>query len=120
MSKGFHSIFTLDIYEDKKLLSKSILTVDNELNINSNIDLDITKVYRVVLSVLVDFSLLSPRGNSSIKPLQIENKIDSVIEAIKHNDYRIADSDNARCIVPVNSGSMLTAQNTIIKTFFKE
>lgn len=120
MSKGFHNIFTLDIYEDKKLLSKSILTVDNELNISSNIDLDITKVYRVVLSVLVDFSLLSSRGNSSIKPLQIENKIDSVIDAIKHNDYRIADSDNARCIIPVNSGSMLTAQNTIIKTFFKE
>lgn len=120
MSKGFNSIFTIDIYEDRKLLSKNLITVDNDLNITSTIDLNITKTYRIVLSVLVDFSLLSSRGNISIKPLNVDGKINSVIEAIKHNDYRIADSDNARCIIPVNSGSMLTAQNTIIKTFFNE
>ncbi len=120
LNKGFNSIFTLDIYEDKALMSKSKITVDSELNISAVDDLDITKLYRVVLSVMVDLSLLSPIGLNSIKPLNVNKSLPNILTALKQNDYRLADSDTDRYIIPINTGSMKTAQATIIETFLKE
>lgn len=119
MRRGFDSIFTLDIYDGNKLLDKSMITIDNMLNISSVEDLDITRVYRVVLSVVTDFTLLTPIGLNSIKPLNVDKKLDNIITSLITNDYRIADSDNPRYITPVTTGKMITAQTSTIETFFK-
>ena len=119
MRRGFDSIFTLDIYDGNKLLDKSTITIDNMLNISSVEDLDITRVYRVVLSVVTDFTLLTPIGLNSIKPLNVDKKLDNIITSLIKNDYRIADSDNPRYITPVTNGKMITAQTSTIETFFK-
>lgn len=119
MRRGFDGIFTLDIYDGNRLLDKSTITIDELLNISSVLDLDITRVYRVVLSVVTDFTLLTPTGLTSIKPLNIDKQLDSVITSLITNDYRIADTDKPRYITPIDNGSMLTAQTSTIKTFFK-
>ncbi len=119
MRIGFDGIFTLDIYDGNRLLDKSTLTIDNLLNISSVEDLDITRVYRVVLSVVTDFTMLTPVGLNSIKPLNVDKQLESIITSLITNDYRIADSDNSRYITPVTRGSMITAQVSTIETFFK-
>lgn len=119
MRIGFDGIFTLDIYDGNRLLPKNTVTIDNLLNISSIEDLDITRVYRVVLSVVTDFTMLTPRGLNSIKPLNIDKQLESIITSLITNDYRIADSDNNRYVTPLNIGSMKTAQTSTIETFFK-
>lgn len=119
MRKGFDGIFTLDIYDGNSLLDKSTITIDNLLNISSVLDLDITKVYRVVLSVVTDFTMLTPIGLASIKPLNIDKQLDTIITSLITNDFRIVDSDTPRFIIPVSNGSMLTSQVSTVKTFFK-
>lgn len=119
MRKGFDGIFTLDIYDGNRLLPKNTLTIDNLLNISSVEDLDITRVYRVVLSVVTDFTMLTPIGLTSIKPLNVDKQLTNIITSLITNDYRIADSDNNRYIIPVSNGAMLTAQVSTIETFFK-
>ena len=67
MTNTFHSMFLLELYEDNKLMSGNVLTVDNLLNVTSTIPLDITKTYRVSFVIVTDVNILSARALSVSK-----------------------------------------------------
>lgn len=120
LGRGYDSLFVLDLYKDNALVSRSNLTIDADLNISAIDDLDLSSIYRVVLSVVVDLKLLSPTGTLSIKDLDLVDKLEPIITGKYKKDYRVADSNTVNYLLPVGTSSMKTAQVSLVKTLFKE
>lgn len=58
LGKDFHSIFSLSLYRHGTLLESGGLSVDQNLDIYSNFDLDLRKTYRIRLGLVTNFSYL--------------------------------------------------------------
>lgn len=56
--KSFQSIFQLDLYCADDLVGDGSLMIDTQLNVSSTVDLDLTKVYHVRLSLVTDIAYL--------------------------------------------------------------
>lgn len=54
--KRYKSIFYLTLYENDKLIADGVINIDADLNVFANRDLDLTKTYRVVFSILTDLA----------------------------------------------------------------
>ena len=55
---NFNSIFSLTLYENKYIQSDTILSIDSNLNIIANVDLDLTKTYHVRFGLVTNIKLL--------------------------------------------------------------
>lgn len=58
LGKDYHSIFSLSLYRHGTLLETGSLSVDSQLNIISNYDLNLRKTYRVRLGLVTNFAYL--------------------------------------------------------------
>jgi len=121
LQKGYDSIFLLDLYRGESLLHRTNLTVSEDLLVSAVNDLELTGVYRVVISMVVDNNELSPKGRSSIKDLNPE-VYSTLLSSVNGDlvDHRIADSVLSNPMIPVDSISRKTVQVSTVKTFFKE
>ena len=130
---GYDSIFILDLYEGSYLMDRGTLTIDDDMLVSSTVDLDISKVYRVILSIIVDSNLLSVKGKNSIKDLDDE-MLSELLTSVNADsdglstpgstetiakDHRVVDSDLPRYMIPFSAHTRYTAQVTTVETFFK-
>lgn len=60
LGKPYQSIFNVSLYQNSVLQHYDRITVDSELMIKGNYDLDIRNQYRIRLSVVTDIDLLKP------------------------------------------------------------
>jgi hypothetical protein len=68
LTKPYSSTFNMVLYENNTIVDPSTLTIDDDLNVSSKVDLNICKTYRVSLNVVIDWNTLS---NESVKELKI-------------------------------------------------
>lgn len=118
-NKGYHSILFFDLYKDNVLISRNNLRLDEDLNLYAEEDLEITSVYRVVLSVLKNHNLLTDRARSRLGKLD-KDVLKSLLVKIDDIDYRIADGEVEKYMIPVPEHRMITTQVSIVDTFFNK
>lgn len=106
ITKKYDSIFYLELIEESNAMADGSLTIDQDLNISSVIDLDLTKTYRVVFNILTDLSVASRSAigrlnryddvyNVALKSLNIKNpKLTKLLE--KDEKVIIYNSKNKR------------------------
>jgi hypothetical protein len=116
----YKSVFRLDIYKDDKLQFRDILEIDDDLNVFTNIDLDITGVYRCVLSIITDMKMIDVEYRSLVDDILDSNVLSIIYTGNVEKDFRVSDSNIAKMINPVKHSTMRTAQISTIQTFFKK
>lgn len=116
----YKSVFRLDIYKDNKLQFRDILEIDDDLNVFTNIDLDITGVYRCVLSIITDMKMIELEYRPLVDSMLDKDILSIIYTGKVEEDYRVADSNIAKLINPVKYSTMRTAQISTIQTFFKK
>lgn len=73
LGKDFHSIFSLSLYRHGTLLESGSLSVDSQLNVISNFDLNLRKTYRVRMGLVTNFSYLRKEALDRIQAFAREN-----------------------------------------------
>jgi hypothetical protein len=91
LTKTYGSIFGLHLYENNNIQPSNSLSIDGQLNVYSNTDLDLRKTYRVRLFVVVNIDNLSAITTSRIKQyvllnpkfgIRLANAINSILKDI--------------------------------------
>lgn len=80
----YKSIFYLELLENGKFVKDGILNIDENLNVYSNIDLDLTKTYRVMFNICSDTLILDSRAR--LRLINNENILNTVLTALDVND----------------------------------
>lgn len=115
----YKSMFRLDLYKDNKIMSRNILAINDDLDVYTTEDLDITGTYRCVLSIITNLNMIDSSYRSLIDIVD-KNKIDTIFTGIKETDFRVSDNNLPYEVYPVGGWSMKTAQTSIVRTFFKK
>lgn len=113
----YNAMFMLDLYKDNKIMPKSYITMDSDLNVSATLDLDITATYRIVLSLITDKNIMSKRARDNLKKLDKET-IENVFVG-KGKDFRESDGTEKRYMIPTSDYRRITAQVSTINTFLK-
>ena len=113
----YNAMFMLDLYKDNEIQPKSMITLDSNLNISATVDLDITATYRLVLSLISDKNIMSPRARASLNRLDKE-RIENVFTGAG-KDFRESDGIDSKYLIPVSDYRRITAQVSTIRTFLK-
>ena len=62
LTRPFESVFNITMYVSNEIMDHRTISIDNELNIYNEIQLDYRKVYHIRFSVVTDLSLLTPEA----------------------------------------------------------
>jgi hypothetical protein len=62
LTRPFESVFNITMYVSNEIMDPRTISIDNELNIYNEIQLDYRKVYHIRFSVVTDLSLLAPEA----------------------------------------------------------
>ena len=115
----YKSIFKLDLYKNGILQPRNIMQIDDDLNVSAINDLDITGVYRCVLSIITNMSMIDPSYRKMVDIID-NNKLEVIYKGIPEKDIRVADVNIEKDIYPVGVWRMITAQTSIVQTFLKK
>lgn len=67
LGNNYRSIFSLNLYQGKKMMENCSLVVDEDLNVRSSTDLDPRKVYHVRLGLVTNLNFISTNGIQRIQ-----------------------------------------------------
>jgi len=87
INKSYQSILQLDLYKGRDLVADGQLVVDAQLNVSSTVDLDLTQVYHVRLSLVTNITYLRAEAitrlqNNPAAALQIVTGINAAIQGL--------------------------------------
>lgn len=97
MTKTHQSILGLNLYQDYKFKSGGMLTMTHDLDIKSVVELDLTKIYHVVLSLCIDLVYLNRAAIDRLKrfPRAFVKIIEAVNIGLKdHPDLKVISRKN--------------------------
>ncbi len=83
----FRSILNLSLYRNNYLTGSGMLSCDANLNVSSNIDLDLRNQHRLRLGICVDITLLDPRALQRLQayPKAMVKIIGAMNELLRNN-----------------------------------
>jgi len=67
LGNAFRSIFSLDLYQGRKMMPNCSLRVDANLNVSAAVDLDPRRVYHVRLGLVTNFNFINTKGIQRIQ-----------------------------------------------------
>jgi len=73
--KAFNNLFYIELYNNNSLVSNVELTMDENLNIYSNVPLDIFGTYRLSFSVITDLAILTSNAKSKLSDYSLSNEV---------------------------------------------
>ncbi len=87
LTQIYKSFYHISMYEDNILLKDQYIEVDSDLNVTSNIDLDVRKRYHVCLSMLINWSAIYRAAFDRFRlyPCAVVNTIRAVSQTLSHD-----------------------------------
>lgn len=78
LCKPYQTLYTAHLYENNTLMPVNYLHCDSSLNLTSNFDLDLRKIYRVVITVNTHLGMINP-----VSIQRLESRPDAVTKYIE-------------------------------------